>query len=43
VKDWAIFLDSVGVSSLVGISFWVAHGAFGFFFLNGSFEIAQGS
>ena len=31
MKDWEIYLDSVGVSSLVGISFWVAHGAFGYF------------
>ena len=27
-----LLLDSVGVSSSVGISFWVAHGAFGYFF-----------
>jgi len=32
VNDWEIYLDSVGVSSSVGISFWVAHGAFGYFF-----------
>ena len=25
-------LDIVGMSSPVGISFWVAHGAFGYFF-----------
>jgi hypothetical protein len=36
-------LGIVGVSSSSGISFWVAHGAFVFFFFNGSFAIAQGS
>jgi len=35
VKDWEIYLDTVGVSSSVGISFWVAHGAFGYFIFNG--------
>ena len=32
MKDWDRLLDIVGVSSSVGISFWVAHDAFGFSF-----------
>ena len=32
MKDWDIYSDIVGLSSSVGISFWVAHGAFEFLF-----------
>jgi len=37
----AKYLDSVGLSSSVGISFWVAHGAFRFFFSMAAYSRAN--